>query len=77
MHLAGCAERVYEISPSHVKESYVKATEALQKRLNPVRRETLVSAQLMHCKQQLNKSVDEYAQDLEKLKKLWMQEENG
>jgi len=58
---------VYEILPSQVKESYVKATEALQERLNPVEREALVSAQLMRRKQQQNESVDEFAQDLEKL----------
>jgi len=67
LHLAGRAERVYEILPSQVKESYVKATEALQERLNPVEREALVSAQLMRRKQQQNESVDEFAQDLEKL----------
>ena len=37
------------------------------KRVNPVEREALVSAQLMHRKQQPNESVDEIAQDLEKL----------
>ena len=47
-------EQMYEVLPSHVKENYVKATEALQERLNPVEREALVSAQLMHCKQQPN-----------------------
>ena len=67
LHLAGRAERVYEVLPSHVKESYVKATEALQERLNPVEREALVSAKLMRRKQQPNKSVDEFAQDFEKL----------
>ena len=56
-----------EVLPSHVKESYVKATEALQERLNPVEREALVSAQLMRRKQQPNESVDEFAEDLEKL----------
>jgi len=39
----------------------------LQERLNPVEREALVSAQLMRRKQQQNESVDEFAQDLEKL----------
>lgn len=36
LHLAGHAKRVYEILPSHVKENYVKATEAVQERLNTV-----------------------------------------
>ena len=35
--------------------------------MNPVEREALVSAQLMCRKQQPNESVDEFAQDLEKL----------
>ena len=52
---------------SHVKESYVKATEALQERLNLVERKALVSAQLMRRKQQPKEPVDEIAQDLEKL----------
>ena len=62
--LSGCS---YEVLSSHVKENSVKATEALQERLNPVKREALVSAQLMRHKQQPNDSVDEFAQDLEKL----------
>ena len=33
LHLARIAEQVYEVLPSHVKENYVKATEALQERL--------------------------------------------
>ena len=67
LHLAGRAERVYEVLPSMSKVSFKAATEALQKRLNPVKREALVSAQLMRRKQQLGKSVDEFAQDLENL----------
>ena len=47
LHLAGRAERVYEVLPSSSKTSFKAATEALQKRLNPVQREALVSAQLM------------------------------
>ena len=39
----------------------------LQECLNPVEREKLVSAQLMHRKQRQNESVDKFAQDLEKL----------
>ena len=38
LHLAGRAERLYEILPSQSKESYRKATTALQERLNPVER---------------------------------------
>ena len=67
LHLAGRAERVYEVLPSTSKVSFKAATEALQKHLNPVEREALVSAQLMRRKQQSAESVDEFAQDLEKL----------
>ena len=67
LHLAGRAERVYEVLPSTSKASFAAATEALQKRLNPVEHEALVSAQLMRRKQQSVESVNEFAQDLEKL----------
>ena len=67
LHLAGRAERVYEVLPSTSKANFAAATEALQKRLNPVECEALVSAQLMRRKQQSVESVDEFAQDLEKL----------
>ena len=67
LHLTGRAERVYEVLPSKSKETYAVATEALRKRLNPVEREALVSAQLMRRKQQAGESVDEFAQELEKL----------
>ena len=64
LHLAGRAERVYEVLPSTSKVSFKAVTEPLQKRLNPVEREALVSAQLVRRKQQAVESVDE---DLEKL----------
>ena len=67
LHLAGRAERVYEVLPSTSKVSFKVATGALQKRLNPVEREALVSAQLMRRKQQTGESVDEFAQDLDNL----------
>ena len=61
LHLAGRAERVYEVLPSTSKVSFKVATGALQKRLNPVEREALVSAQLMRRKQQTGESVNEFA----------------
>ena len=60
LHLAGRAERVYEVLLK-------QASRQRQKRLNPVQREALVSAQLMWRKQQSNESVDEFALDLENL----------
>ena len=58
LHLAGCAERVYEVLPSTSKVSFKVATGALQNCLNPVEYETLVSAQLMRRKQQTGESVE-------------------
>lgn len=45
------AEQVYQLLHDRAKASFSEATQALQSRLNPVRREALVSAQLMRCKQ--------------------------
>ena len=50
LHLSVRAERVYEVLPSQSKASFKDATEALQKHLNPIEREALVSAQLMRRK---------------------------
>ena len=67
LHLTGRAERVYELLSSSVKSSFEEASQALCERLYPVESEALVSAQLMRCKQLSNETVDEFAQDLEKL----------
>ena len=50
-----------------VKKSFQTATEALQKHLTPVRREALVSAQMMRRRQQNTETVDQFAHDFEKL----------
>ena len=60
-------EQVYELLPERVKTCFLNATEALQSQLNPVRREALVSAQLMRHKQSMDESVDSFAQEFEKL----------
>ena len=65
--LTGRAEKIYELLSDSVKESFQTATEALHKRLTPVRREALVSAQLMRRRQQNTETVDQFAQDFEKL----------
>lgn len=67
LHLAGRAERVYELLPASKKGSFDEATQTLHERLYPIESEALVSAQLMRRKQQSHESVDEFAQDLEKL----------
>ena len=67
LHLAGKAEKVYEVLPNEVKQNFSDASSALQQRLNPVRREALVSVQLMRRKQQPSETVDEFVQDFEKL----------
>ena len=67
LHLAGCAEWVYELLSPSVKSSFVKASQALHEQLYPVESEALVSAQLMRCNQLSSEMVDEFAQDLDKL----------
>ena len=52
---------------SSVKSSFEEALQALREQLYPVESEALVSAQLMRRKQLSNETVDEFAQDLEKL----------
>ena len=58
LHLAGKAYAV---------QNFSDASFALQQRLNPVRREAFVSAQLMRRKQQPTETVDEFVQDFENL----------
>ena len=67
LRLKGRAERLFEILPNEVKRNYSSAVEGLRKRLTPVRREALVSAQLMKRKQKVSETVDQYAQDFESL----------
>ena len=67
LRLKGRAERLFEILPDEVKRNYSSAVEGLRKRLTPVRREALVSAQLMKRKQKMSETVDQYAQDFESL----------
>ena len=67
LHLAGRAKRTYELLSATARKTYKEATTALRQRLYPVESEALVSAQLMRCKQLNSESVDEFAQELEKL----------
>ena len=65
--LTGKAERVYDVLPEGAKATFKEATEALGKRLSPVRREALVSAQLMRRRQRSDETVDSFAQEFEQL----------
>ena len=67
LHLSGRAECMYELLSPVVKSTFEKASQALRERLYPVENEALVSAKLMRRKQLSHESVDEFAQDLEKL----------
>ena len=58
---------MYELLSPSVKSSFEKASQALHEQLYPVESEALVSAQLMKRKQLSSETVDEFAQDLEKL----------
>ena len=67
IHLAGRAEQVYEVLTPESKATFSKAVDALKQRLQPVRSEALLSAQLMRRKQQDSEAVEGYAQDFESL----------
>ena len=65
--LSGRAERIYELLPGSCKSTFQDATTALQRRLEPVGRDALRSAQLIRRRQRSGESVDIYAQDFERL----------
>ena len=67
LHPTGHAEHVYKLLSPSVKSSFEKASQELCERLYPVESEALVSAELMWRKQLGSETVDEFAQDLEKL----------
>ncbi len=67
LHLSGRAERLFDLLPPEVKAKFTSTVESLRKRLAPVRREALLSAQLMKTRQKPTDSVDEYAQHFESL----------
>ena len=67
LRLKGRAERLFEVLSKESKSSFQAAVDGLRKQLAPVRREALVSAQLMKRKQKATETVDQYAQDFETL----------
>ena len=67
LHLCGKAERVYEVLPSEKKDKFETAIGALKARLCPVKREALLSAQLIRRRQRSNETIDAYVQDFEDL----------
>ena len=58
LRLKGRAERLFEVLPEEVKESYSSVVESLRERLAPVRWEALLSAQLIKRKLKVNETVD-------------------
>ena len=67
LHLMGRAEGLYDVLPDHVKHSSDSAMLALRERLHPVRRDALVSAQLMLRRQEPREAVNMYAQAFKQL----------
>lgn len=65
--MTGKAERIYEILPDKVKKCFTDASKAFCQRLNPIRREALISAQLMRRRQRVEETVESYAEDFESL----------
>ena len=78
LHLCRKAERVYEVLPSEQKQRFETANSALKARLCLVKREALLSAQLMRRRQRNNESIDVYVQDFEDLfNKSWSEKWDG
>ena len=67
LRLKGQAERLFEVLLKESKSSFQAAVDGLRKQLARVRREALVSAELMKQKQKAMEMVDQYAQDFETL----------
>ena len=67
LRLKGRAEHLFEVLSEEPKVSFQAAVDSLRRRLAPVRREALVSSQLMKRKQKPTKTVYQYAQDFETL----------
>ena len=67
LRLKGRAEQVFSVLPKESVCDFSTAVSSLRKRLAPVRREALLSAQLIKRKQRPTESVDQYAQDFETL----------
>ena len=67
LRLKGRAESIFEVLPDESKGSFQAVVDGLGKRLAPVRREALLSAQLMKRRQRDTETVDQYAQDFETL----------
>ena len=67
LRLKGRAEQVFNVLPKESVCDFSTAVDSLRKRLAPVRREALLSAQLIKRKQKHTESVDQYAQDFETL----------
>ena len=55
---------MYEVLPPEENGSFDLASKALGKRIQPVKREALSSAQLLRRGQRTGESVDDYVQDL-------------
>ena len=64
LHLTGKAETTYDVLSSEVKANFKSAADALRHWLQPVKRETLKSAELIKRKQTQSESVDCYTQAL-------------
>lgn len=64
LHLVGRAEQTYELLPSESRDTFTKTVESLRKPLHPVQDEALLSAQLMNRKQNIDETVDSYAESL-------------
>jgi len=75
LHLSGQAEQLYEVLPAEDKAVFSKAVEALGPRLQPVKSEAFLSAQLLKRKQKAGETMDECSHEFEALLRRVMGEE--
>ena len=58
LHLSGRAEATYDVLPQEVKSNFKTAADALREHLQPVKRDALMSAELIRRRQVQGESVD-------------------
>ena len=65
LHLKGRPKQVFNVLPKELVVDFSTAVDSLRKRLAPIRKEALLSAQLIKWKQKPMESVNQYAQNFE------------
>ena len=74
LHLAGRAERVYELLPTSKRSNFDEATQALSERLYPIESEALVSGLLLRWQKKVLPSASTYSDALHQARAAEQQE---